>query len=221
MVTVTKHRPLEGKLLIDSLGDETRVRILKFLLERWRIGVTAGELAEALDLKIPTIMEHLNLLEESGLIRFQYRQRGGRMLKVYELVDTVVTLQLDLELFVSIPNRTKLEELGMQYFTTKRKQGLKTEFSIDDVAKTLGLDQGAATVVYDFVASRRDEFTRIVGMDILKELREKPEQKVDQLAVVMKGDVNWVKSAVGYLANKGYVVLEGDLVKVMSIPNST
>ena len=219
MVTVTKHRPLEGKLLIDSLGDETRIRILRFLLERWRLGVTAGELAEALDLKIPTIMEHLNLLEESGLIRFQYRQRGGRMLKVYELVDTVVTLQLDLELFVSIPNRTKLEELGMQYFSAKRKQGLRSEFSIDDVAKTLGLNQGTATVVYDFVASRRGEFARIVGMDILRELRETQEQRLDQLATTMKVDVNWVKSAVSYLVDKGYVVLEGDLVKTISIPD--
>lgn len=207
-------------MLIDCLGDDTRIQIIKFLIDRWRLGVTAGELAEALNLKIPTIMEHLNLLEESGLVRFQYRQRGGRMLKVYELVDTVITLQLDLELFVSIPHRTKLEELAMQYFSTKRKQGLKAEFSIDDVAKTLGVDQGTATVVYDFVASRRDEFTRIVGMDILKELKDKQEEQVDQLAATLKVDINWVKSAVNYLVNKGYVVLEGDKVKTVSIPES-
>jgi len=163
-------------------------------------------------------MEHLNLLEESGLVRFQYRQRGGRMLKVYELVDTVVTIQLDLELFVSIPHRTRLEELAMQYFTSKREQGLRKEFSIDDVASTLKLDQGTATVVYDFVASRRDEFTRILGMDILKQLGDKQEERIETLAEALKVDVNWVRSGVRYLVDKGYVVLEGDIVKAISIP---
>jgi DNA-binding transcriptional ArsR family regulator len=217
MVTVSKHRPLEGKLLIDCLSDETRRQILKILIDRWRLGVTASELAEALQLRLPTILEHLHLLEEAGLVRFQYRQRGGRMAKVYEVTDTIVTLQIDLELFTSIPPRTKLEEYAMRYFSAKRSQGLKGSFSIEDVAKTLNLDQRTATVVYDFLASRRGEFTRILGMDILELLKERQQASIQELSQALKVDQEWVTSAVNYLVEKGYVMMEGDVVKPFTI----
>jgi len=155
-------------------------------------------------------MEHLDLLEEAGLVRFQYRQRsGGRMLKIYELLDTVITLQMDLELLSFAPTRTKLEEYAMGYFTLKRKEGLKEKFTIEDVKKTLKLDERTAIVVYDFVASKRGEFDRMIGMDILEALKKKREDSIPNLSGRMGINIDWIRSAVQYLSDKGFVLLSG------------
>jgi len=207
-------------LIIDCLADETRRNILKILVEKKRAGASASELADFLKLRIPTIMEHLDLLEEAGLVRFQYRQRNGRMLKVYELLDTVITLQMDLELLSFTPNRTRLEEYAMEYFTVKRKEGLRQRFSIDDVQATLKLDERTAIVVYDFVATKRGEFDRMIGMDILETLKKKQEDSIPSLAGKMGINIDWIRSAVQYLSDKGYVLLSGkEIIKLNQVPS--
>lgn len=131
------------------------------------------------------------------------------MLKLYELLDSLFTIQIDMELLSFTPNRTKLEEYAMEYFTLKRKQGLKERFSIDDVQETLKLDERTSIVVFDFVASKRGEFDRIIGMDILDALKKKPEESISSLSGKVGVSSEWIRSAVEYLSDKGFVLFTG------------
>lgn len=60
-----KHEVMQLHLFLRALGDESRLRIYR-LLGRGEISV--GELAEAMELREPTVSHHLNKLREAGLV---------------------------------------------------------------------------------------------------------------------------------------------------------
>lgn len=61
---MTKHFP-ELSLLFHALADPTRRSILTRLAEK---PARVTDLAEPTDLRLPTVMRHLSVLEEAGLI---------------------------------------------------------------------------------------------------------------------------------------------------------
>jgi len=67
-----------------ALTDESRREIIDFLNKNPQ-GVTAGELAKKLDLKIPTVMSHLKILREANAIRAERRsgKKANRPLNHY------------------------------------------------------------------------------------------------------------------------------------------
>jgi predicted ArsR family transcriptional regulator len=92
----------EEKLLILQLSDdcrriarllsnETSVRILKLLHKR---SMSAGDLANELQLRLNTLKYNLDSLLEAGLIRVRLIKwsRKGREIKIYEAVEKVIVL---------------------------------------------------------------------------------------------------------------------------------
>lgn len=69
------------KRTIKALSSDTRLAILKKLAERRRI---LAELSKELNLKTPTILEHIRLLEDVGLVE---RKETGQKWIYYELTD--------------------------------------------------------------------------------------------------------------------------------------
>jgi len=55
-------------------------------------------------------------------------------------------------------------------------------------------------------------------MDILELLKERQQASIQELSQALKVDKEWVTSAVNYLVEKGYVMMEGDVVKPFTIP---
>jgi DNA-binding transcriptional ArsR family regulator len=70
------------KKIINALNSETRVKILKALLQRRKM---PSELSKELNLAGSTVVEHLKTLEEAGLV---VRKEAGRKWIYYELTST-------------------------------------------------------------------------------------------------------------------------------------
>lgn len=92
----------EGKLLIlqlseDSkkiarlLSNETSIRILKLLRNR---SMSAGDIADELEVRLNTLKYNLDSLLEAGLIRVRQTKwsRKGREIKIYEAVEQIIIL---------------------------------------------------------------------------------------------------------------------------------
>jgi len=69
------------KKIIKALGSETRIKILKALLERRKM---PSELSNELSLAGSTVVEHLKILEEAGLVS---KKETGRKWIYYELTN--------------------------------------------------------------------------------------------------------------------------------------
>lgn len=58
-----------------ALGQETRLDVFRLLVKAGKKGLTAGAIAEALDVRPNTLSTHLGALSRSGLVR---AERDGR-----------------------------------------------------------------------------------------------------------------------------------------------
>lgn len=85
--------PLSGdsRKLARALSNETSLKILEMLGKK---SMSAGNLSEALGIRLNTLKYNLDALEESGLISVQQIKwsRKGREIKVYAAVDQLIVL---------------------------------------------------------------------------------------------------------------------------------
>ena len=75
---------LVSKEMLKAIGADTRINILKALQERQK---TQSELAKEIGLSAPTILDHMNKLEEAGLIE-RVPEDKERKWKYYRLTET-------------------------------------------------------------------------------------------------------------------------------------
>jgi ArsR family transcriptional regulator len=73
------------------LSNETSIKILKLLNNR---SMSAGDLADELEVRLNTLKYNLDSLLEAGMIRVRHVKwsRKGREIKVYEAVERVIIL---------------------------------------------------------------------------------------------------------------------------------
>jgi len=78
-------------LLLDQLGNQTRLRIVRLLVRAGEEGRTVGDLQRAIEIPASTLSHHLSHLRGAGLV---WQERQGTVLncfvefkKVSELVD--------------------------------------------------------------------------------------------------------------------------------------
>ena len=81
----------DSRKLARSLSNETSLKILEILGKK---SMSAGDLSEALGIRLNTLKYNLDALEESGLISVQQVRwsRKGRKIKVYATVDQLIVL---------------------------------------------------------------------------------------------------------------------------------
>jgi DNA-binding transcriptional ArsR family regulator len=58
-----------------ALAQDTRLRIFRLLVSEGPNGLSAGDIARALEVNASTLSRHLNQLEKAGLLRSQRLQR--------------------------------------------------------------------------------------------------------------------------------------------------
>lgn len=71
---------LDWTVVLKSLADETRLRIIRQLLKG---EVSVNDLSEALGLKVYNVSRHLRILESSGLVG-KRKERNRRMYRITE-----------------------------------------------------------------------------------------------------------------------------------------
>lgn len=63
-------------LTLSALAQETRLDIFRYLVEIGPEGVSAGTIAEQLDMPLPTLSFHLKTLQQAGLLARRRRSRS-------------------------------------------------------------------------------------------------------------------------------------------------
>jgi ArsR family transcriptional regulator, arsenate/arsenite/antimonite-responsive transcriptional repressor len=81
----------DTKKIARLLSNETSISILKLLDKR---SMSAGNLADELEMRLNTLKYNLDLLLEAGIIRVRQVKwsRKGREIKVYEAMEKVIIL---------------------------------------------------------------------------------------------------------------------------------
>jgi predicted ArsR family transcriptional regulator len=81
----------DSKKVSRLLSNETSLKVLKTLEKR---SMSAGDLANELEIRLNTIKYNLDLLLETGLIKVRQVRwsRKGREIRVYEAVEKVIIL---------------------------------------------------------------------------------------------------------------------------------
>lgn len=77
--------------ILGQLGNETRLRIVRYLVKAGEDGVSVGELQEHLSIPGSTLSHHLNHLKSAGLI--EQRREGTTLYCVmsYSVMESVVS----------------------------------------------------------------------------------------------------------------------------------
>lgn len=81
----------DSRKIARLLSNETSIKILKLLNKK---SMSAGDLADELEVRLNTLKYNLDSLLEAGMIRVRHIKwsRKGREIKVYEAVEKVIVL---------------------------------------------------------------------------------------------------------------------------------
>lgn len=216
MVSISKRDTLKAMAALYSLTNETRLKIIELLLQRYRVGMTPSAIAKVLDLSLPTVTKHLEILEEAGLVNYVYT-RGGTPSKLYKITDLYLTIQIDLSKFVKAFNRSELERMAANYVQKKMETNLPRNITINDIKSALETDQDTAYVVYEYVNEKKiDLIVKPIASMILDVLEREDKKSVSiQELKKINADEYWIEIACRHIQNKGiYTYRNKELVRV-------
>jgi DNA-binding transcriptional ArsR family regulator len=216
MVSISKRDTLKAMAALYSLTNETRLKIIDLLLQRYRVGMTPTAVAKVLDLSLPTVTKHLEILEEAGLVNYLYT-RGGTPSKIYKITDLYLTIQIDLSKFVKAYNRSELERLAARYIQKKMETQLPKDIIIDDIKATLETDQDTAYVVYEYISEKKADLIVKPIASMILEILEKGEKKSVSIRELneIHADEYWIENACRHIQSKGiYTYRNKELVRV-------
>ncbi len=129
----TFTNPGEVIPIIKALADPTRLGMLLFMNTSSPKGLTASQLADKLGKKIPTILHHLEKLQELGLAGYKMEQNeAGRKIKHWRVTNANFLLEINLNAFTDA--KVVVDELILFLFEEeKRSKGrIKTNYTSDN-----------------------------------------------------------------------------------------
>ncbi|MEA1994046.1 MAG: winged helix-turn-helix domain-containing protein [Euryarchaeota archaeon] len=204
MVSISKRDTLKAMSALYSLTNETRLKIIDLLLQRYRVGMTPTAIAKVLDLSLPTVTKHLEILEDAGLVNYVYT-RGGTPSKLYKIVDLYLTVQIDLSKFVKAYNRSELERKAAKYVQKKMETQLPSNITIGDIQTTLDTDQDTAYVVFEFIHAKEENLIIKPISSMIFDILEKKDKRqlgIEELNKI-NADEHWIEKACRHIQSKG------------------
>lgn len=208
---ITRSKILKLKKILDALTSDAKLKILRRLL---RSPASATDLAEEFGLTLPAIASHIKDLEDAGLIRAVERRRGrGRPAKMYTIIRKRITLDIDLEILLGLPDEEELERLMEEYVRRKVEEGVK-KVNADDVRRTLDVNQVTARVIFDRLSSNPQPIIEGIAERIIGLLKE--EKTTAELSKELNTDRWWISKAVKLLSDRGIVKVKSGRVGLLS-----
>jgi len=208
---ITRSKILKLKKVLDALTSDAKLKILRRLL---RSPASATDLAEEFGLTLPAIASHIKDLEDAGLIRAVERRRGrGRPAKMYTIIRKRITLDIDLEILLGLPDEEELERLMEEYVRRKVEEGVK-KVSADDIRRTLDVNQVTARVIFDRLSSNPQPIIEGIAERIIGLLKE--EKTTAELSKELNTDRWWISKAVKLLSDRGIVKVKSGRVRLLS-----
>ncbi len=204
-----RSRIYRAKKILDALSSDSKLRILKRLLKS---PASATDLANEFGLTLPAITSHLRDLEEAGLIRIIEKRRGrGRPAKLYALTRRRITLEIDLEVLLELPDEDSLEELVNEYVRKKVEGGGLRKVTVRDVMDTLGVSRAVAAVVAERLTSDPRPLIEAIADRVMEHLNG--EKTTVELTKELNMDRWWVSKAVELLNEEGLVEVKAGRVR--------
>lgn len=209
-----KIRVYRAKKMLDALNSESKLRILRRLLES---PASATDLASEFGLTLPAITLHLKDLEEAGLIKIvEVRKGKGRPAKLYTLRSRRITLNIYLDELLELPEEEKLDSLMREYMRRKLDEGFK-RISISDVMETLSVSKTIAAAVVERIQADPSLLLEAIGERIMESLGTM--STITKLVKDLKIDRYWISRALESLKAKGLIeVREGRIFRVEGGP---
>ncbi len=137
-ISIGRNNPVRIRLVLEALSSKPRLNIIKLLIEKGRL--TASEISQLTNTSLSTIMEHLELLQAAGLIRWTLTKRGRRKVKLYQLTAKYIDLKIDLNTLVEVTDISSIREQLKRYIELKTEQDkLPLKTNLNDITKTLNL----------------------------------------------------------------------------------
>lgn len=199
-----KIRVYRAKKMLDALNSESKLRILRRLLES---PASATDLANEFGMTLPAVMLHLRDLEEAGLIRMvEVRRRKGRPAKLYTLTSKRITLNIRLDELLSLPGEDELNELLMEYIRRKVEKGFRN-ISVSDIAETLSVNRLTAAAISEKLQSDPSPLFEAIAERIMGELDG--EVTAPELSKKLNVNRYWISRAVELLEERGFVEVRG------------
>ncbi len=195
---------VERQLKVMEVLTSSVKRSILGLLARSPGGLAAKEIAESLGVSLPTVLEHLESLVSSGLVRLEDR---GRRSKVYKLVVDCIQMRIELKQYYSL-GEDSLKELALRFLEEKLSQEkgrLSIPVGVREVARVLGLDRRTAARVAMIINRDRSLVTSLLEPRLLKLLSEKPLTSVAEVAERLSVDNSIAALLVMELVERGLV----------------
>jgi len=198
-----------AKKLIDALSSESKLKILRRLLES---PASATDLANEFGLTLPAITLHLKDLEEAGLIKTVEVRRGkGRPAKLYALTSKRISINIHLNELLGLPEEEDLDSLAQEYVKRKIESGF-SGISVTDIMETLLVDRATAAAISERLQSDPLPILEALGKKILESFEDRT--TVTELVKKLRSDRYWILRALRNLEEMGLVkVKEGTVVR--------
>lgn len=204
-----RSRIYRAKKILDALSSDSKLRILRSILKK---PASATDLANEFGLTLPAITSHLRDLEEAGLIRMiEERRDRGRPAKLYALVRRRISLEIDLEALLELPDEEDLEELVRDYIRRKVEKGGLRKIAVSDVIRTLGISRIAAAAVVEALNSDPRPLVKAVAEKVMENLSD--EKTTLELSRELNVDRWWISKAVELLSDEGLVEVRAGRVR--------
>jgi len=157
------------------------------------------------------------VLLSAGLVKWEWRTVKGRSVKAYSLVDSKLTVQLDLDAFTRLPSRQELLELLHRYVEASIKRGgLPAKPSVDDVAEVLGVDRRLAVAVVDVALMSEEEMVGHLSSKAMEALQGLDEVDVKELASRLNVHEYWAVRVARKLEEVGAWSFDGRRLRRLS-----
>ncbi len=169
-LSIGRNNPIWARLVLEALASKPRLNIIKLLIEKGPL--TASEISEETGTSLSTIMEHLDILTASGILRWTLVKRGRRRVKQYSLASKMVELKIDLTTLIwAIDIEEKRRLLKRYIYIKMERDGFPLKPTSKDIQEVLGLrDLREAIAILDLI--NRDEAY------VVKVLEEKMEPEI-------------------------------------------
>ncbi len=221
-LVIPSKRPLLAKRVLDVLTSGPKLSIMKLLLEKGSL--SAKEIANELNLKLSTVLNHLNDLVKAGLVHISIEKQDSRTIKKYHLISKKIRIELDLETFLHLEKYAREEELKefedlvYRYIELKCSQSkLPLSITVKDVVSVLGIDMNTAIGVVDFINSYTDRVIEYIANKVFEYLKKNRESSIDTISRDLRIHEYWIALAIQNLVSRGLVRLDEKNHVVLSV----
>jgi DNA-binding transcriptional ArsR family regulator len=139
-LAVGQDDPEAAGKVIEALSEKTRLAMLGLLVEH-PDGLTASDLSTQVDKKIPTILYHLDILSQAGLVSIELKRKdpgSGRPVKHWRVAKKAIQLDIDIQSLVlfTVPLSSCIEELQTYYRANKLEFKMGIPVNPHDILKS-------------------------------------------------------------------------------------